>query len=95
MSSLPLDDASSTAAVKPYFLYLLECEGGRFYAGIALDPQKRFEVHSGGKGARFTRAWTPLRLLETRLYGSKGAALRAEILLKRLTKAKKREFFHL
>lgn len=94
MPSPSLDGVVPVAA-KPYFLYLLECEGGRFYAGIALDAQKRFEAHSGGKGARFTRAWKPLRLLETRLYGSKGDALRAEIALKRLPKARKREFFHL
>lgn len=78
----------------PYSLYLLECAGNRFYAGIARDVEKRFKEHVAGRGAKFTRAWKPQRLLETRCYGSHGDALRAELALKRLPKAKKRAFFH-
>lgn len=80
-------------AAKPYFLYLLECRGGRFYAGIARDVEKRFKEHSRGAGAKFTRAWAPLAVLERRSYECRGDALRAEIALKRLPKSKKRAFF--
>lgn len=81
-------------AVTPYSLYLLECAGGRFYAGIAKDVGERFAKHAAGKGAKFTRAWKPVGLIECRSYGSRGDALRAEIALKRLPKSKKRAFFH-
>ena len=77
----------------PYWLYLLECEGGVYYAGIALDVEQRFIRHVLGVGAKFTRARTPLRVLATREYANKGAALRAELALKALPRADKLAFF--
>jgi putative endonuclease len=77
----------------PYWLYLLECEGGVYYAGIALDVERRFFQHVFGRGARFTRARPPLRVLAAREYPDKGAALRAELRLKALARADKLSFF--
>lgn len=76
-----------------YWLYLLECEGGRFYAGIAVDVEQRFYRHVLGVGAKFTRAFAPLRVLAAREYESKSAALRAEIQLKKLPRSGKLAFF--
>jgi putative endonuclease len=78
----------------PYWLYLLECEGGVFYAGIALDVERRFFQHVFGLGARFTRARPPVRVLAAREYPNKGDALRAEMQLKALPRAAKLSFFH-
>ena len=77
----------------PYWLYLLECEGGRYYAGIALDVEQRFYQHVLGVGAKFTRAFQPLRVLALRPYASKSAALRAELQLKKLPRGRKLAFF--
>jgi len=77
----------------PYWLYLLECEGGAYYAGIALDVERRFFQHVFGLGARFTRARPPVRVLAAREYANKGEALRAEIRLKALPRARKLAFF--
>lgn len=76
-----------------YWLYLLECEGGRFYAGIAVDVEQRFYRHVLGVGAKFTRAFAPLRVLAAREYESKSAALRAELRLKKLPRSGKLAFF--
>ena len=76
-----------------YWLYLLECEGGRFYAGIAVDVEQRFYRHVLGVGAKFTRAFAPLRVLAAREYESKSAALRAELQLKKLPRSGKLAFF--
>ena len=76
-----------------YWLYLLECEGGRYYAGIAVDVEQRFYRHVLGVGARFTRAFAPLRVLAAREYESKSAALRAELELKKLPRSGKLAFF--
>ena len=76
-----------------WWLYLLECEGGVYYAGIALDVEQRFLQHVFGRGARFTRARPPLRVLAARAYASKGDALRAELALKALPRARKLLFF--
>lgn len=77
----------------PYWLYLLECEGGVYYAGIALDVEQRFYLHLFGRGAKFTRARRPLRILAARAYATKSEALRAEIALKALPRARKPGFF--
>jgi putative endonuclease len=78
---------------RPYWLYLLECDGGVYYTGIALDVEQRFYQHLFGVGARFTRARPPLRVLAAREYPNKSEALRAEIRLKSLAKARKVTFF--
>jgi len=88
MASAPPD--SSSAA---WWLYLLECEGGVYYAGIALDVEQRFFQHVFGRGAKFTRARAPLRVLAAREYASKGDALRAELRLKALPRDRKLDFF--
>ena len=82
-----------TLPPQPYWLYLLECEGGVYYAGIALDVEQRFFQHVLGLGARFTRARPPQRVLAARQYASKGEALRAEFQLKALPRAQKLAFF--
>ena len=91
--SCPCSESVPVGAGKPYALYLLECAGGRYYAGIARDVEDRFRAHTNGKGAKFTRAWAPIRILASKLYDSQGDALRAEILIKRLPRSKKIRFF--
>ncbi len=72
-----------------WFLYLLECSGGSYYAGITTDVQARFQAHAAGKGARYTRAHPPLRVLVVRQYADRAAASRAEWQLKRQPRDRK------
>jgi putative endonuclease len=73
-----------------WFLYLLECADGALYTGIALDPAARFERHCAGKGAKYTRANPPVRLIGAIAYPDRGSATRAEIAFKKLKAAEKR-----
>lgn len=77
----------------PYTLYLLECEDGSLYTGIARDVLDRFMRHALGLGAAYTRSHPPRRLLACREYPSKGLALRAEYALKQLPRSRKLAFF--
>lgn len=81
------------ASHPPYWLYLLECEGGVYYAGIALDVEQRFYRHLFGVGAKFTRARPPLRVVAAQAYPNKSEALRAELRLKALPRSAKPAFF--
>ncbi len=76
-----------------YQLYLLECEDGTLYTGVALDVLERFVKHLLGMGAAYTRSHPPLRVLACRHYPSKGDALRAEYALKQLPRQRKLDFF--
>jgi DNA-binding protein HU-beta len=72
-----------------WHLYLLECADGSLYTGIAIDIERRFQEHLNGKGARYTRSHKALRLVACCPVGSRSEALRAELEIKRLPKAKK------
>lgn len=82
------DDISGTDTA-PWWLYLLACEDGRMYTGIALDVDARFQVHRSGKGSKFTRANRPLQILGAQPFPTKSAALKAEYALKCLKPAAK------
>ena len=73
-----------------WFVYLIECRGGRIYTGIATDVDRRYREHAAGKGARFTRAWPPERLLARFEYPDRAVASRAEHAIKKLSPARKR-----
>lgn len=73
-----------------WFVYVIECEDGSLYTGIALDPQARFALHASGKGARYTRAHRPRRLLVSWAFADRSSASKAEWRVKALTAAQKR-----
>lgn len=73
-------------------LYLIECRDGSIYTGIAIDVAARYAAHAAGKGARYTRAHPPARLLATVDYPDHSSALKAEYRVKQLTAAAKRVF---
>lgn len=78
-------------AATGWWVYLLECRGGRIYTGVARDVQQRLRAHAAGTGARFTRAHPPQRLLATVQVGGHGDALRVEAAIKRLAPQAKRQ----
>lgn len=73
-----------------WYVYILECIDGSLYTGISTDVARRYQQHLRGKGARYTRARPPRRLLASFRYASQSLALRAEIRIKRLSAAHKR-----
>ena len=72
-----------------WWVYMIACRGEKIYTGTARDPEARFRAHSAGKGAAFTRANPPLKLLRCERYPSRQAACRAEVALKKLPREKK------
>jgi putative endonuclease len=73
-----------------WHVYLIECKGGALYTGIAVDVQARYAAHVAGRGARYTRANPPLRLLASFRCENRSAASRAEAAIRRLDAAGKR-----
>lgn len=74
-----------------WYVYLIECRDGSLYTGIAVDVALRYAKHVAGKGARYTRAHPPLRLLGQCAYSDRSEASRAEYRIKQLSPAQKRE----
>jgi putative endonuclease len=77
-----------------WVLYLLECNNGAYYAGITNDLHARFAAHLTGKGARYTRANPPVKIIASKLYADRSSASIAEATLKNLPRSKKLGFFN-
>ena len=77
----------------PWYLYLVECADGSYYAGITNQLESRIEAHNMGQGARYTRSRGPVKLLATQAYPDRSTASKAEAQLKRLARSEKLAFF--
>jgi putative endonuclease len=81
------------SAVKTYWIYILQCEDGRYYTGYTSDLRRRFRQHRNPKGgAKFTRSFKPTSLAGCwRLEGSRGTAMRVENWIKKQKRSVKIE----
>jgi putative endonuclease len=72
-------------------LYILRCGDDTLYTGITLDIERRLQEHraQGAKCAKYLRGRTPLTLVYSETLQTKGAALRRELTLKKLSRAEK------
>ncbi|MGL4995315.1 MAG: GIY-YIG nuclease family protein [Deefgea sp.] len=73
-----------------WFVYILNCRGGRLYTGVALDVALRFEAHLAGKGARFTRSFPPESILVQWPCANQRVALQLEYAIKQLSATDKK-----
>ena len=77
-------------SVKSFFVYILEMENGSFYTGYTDDLAARWAKHSSGRGAKFTRAFRPVRIAACwKVGGEKGEAMRVEAFIKSLARCEK------
>lgn len=72
-----------------WFVYVTRCADGSLYTGVATDPVARERVHNAGRGAAYTRSRLPVKLVHVEAAADRGAALRREIAIKRLTRSDK------
>lgn len=72
-----------------WHVYVARCGDGSFYTGITTDPARRESAHNAGRGASYTRARRPVRLVHLEPAADRGAALRRELAIKRMTRSEK------
>lgn len=77
---------------KKYYTYVLLTEGDKLYCGYTDDVEKRFEAHKSGKGAKYTRANKPIKIVYTVCFDTKSEAMKEEHRFKEMTKKEKLEF---
>lgn len=71
------------------WVYLLRCRDGSLYCGWTTDPEKRLLAHNSCRGAAYTRSRKPVTLVWCETCADRSAALRREIAIKRLSRARK------
>jgi len=83
------EKASTT--VNTWFVYILCCDDGSLYTGIAKDLDRRLEQHNAGTASRYTRSRLPVTLVYQEEPTTKGKALKRELAIKALSRKKKEE----
>lgn len=70
-------------------VYLLRCRDGSLYTGITNDLDRRLDAHQAGTASAYTRSRRPLRLAYREELPDRGAALKREAAIRRLSRAAK------
>lgn len=70
-------------------VYILRCAGGTLYTGVTTDVNRRVRQHNAGRGAAYTRAHRPVRLVYLERDHTRSGALIREAAIKRLSRDRK------
>jgi len=74
-----------------WHVYILECADATLYTGVAKDLQRRLAQHNGEQagGPKYTRGRRPVTLLWSDKAPDRGAALKREAAIKKLSRVDK------
>jgi putative endonuclease len=72
-----------------FYVYILKCRKGTYYAGYTNNLEKRLKLHNKGKGAKYLRGKTPVKLVYVKEYKCYKNALHAERNIKKLRRKEK------
>ena len=75
--------------VKEWSVYMARCIDDSLYTGIAKNVEARLEAHNAGRGAAYTRARRPVRLVYTEKGFTRSKALSREASIKSLARVEK------
>ncbi len=73
-----------------WYVYIVCCADGTLYTGVARDVERRVAEHNGSpRGARYTRARRPVKLMYREAAEDRAAACRREAAIKGLSRSEK------
>lgn len=76
---------------KKYYTYVILTQNNTLYCGYTDDVEKRFEAHLSGKGAKYTRANKPLKIVYQACFDTKAEAQNEERRIKKMKRVEKLE----
>lgn len=71
------------------FTYILLCNDSTLYTGWTNNLAKRLKAHKEGRGAKYTKARLPVKLVYFETFASKSEAMKRESQIKKLSKIAK------
>lgn len=77
-----------------HFFYLARCSDNSLYAGTCIDPVEREKKHNEGKGAKYTRSRSPVKIIYTESFETLSDARKREAAVKRMSKETKEQLLH-
>jgi putative endonuclease len=73
-----------------YYVYIVRCSDESFYTGITNDLNKRLQEHNfGNKGAKYTKAKRPVKLVYFATFANRSGASKEEWRIKNLSRIQK------
>ncbi len=78
-----------------WWVYMVQCADGSLYTGCTNDLVQRIEVHNSGKGAKYTRARLPVKLVYQEEAADRSAAQIREAEIKKLKRGEKQQLIEL
>ncbi len=76
------------------YTYILQCKDDTFYTGWTNNLEKRIKDHNDGKGAKYTKARRPVKLVYYETYETKKQAMKREYEIKQLSRKEKIVLIH-
>lgn len=80
---------------KKYYVYIILTINNKLYCGYTDNIEKRYKLHENGKGAKYTRANKPLKIVYRAEFNSKSEAQKEEYRIKHLTRKQKEELINI
>jgi len=74
-----------------FYVYIVECRDGTYYTGSTNNIEKRIALHNSGRGAKYLRGRTPVKVVYEKGNRCYKDALRAERNIKKLSHKEKLE----
>ena len=74
---------------KEHYFYVVSCKDDSLYAGYTNNLKRRIKLHNEGKGAKYTCARGPVRLVYSKGFSTKSEAMKAEYAFKQWDRKKK------
>ena len=72
-----------------YYTYIVECRDKTYYTGYTCDIEKRIKAHNEGKGAKYTKYRSPVKLIYIEENATKSQAMKREYAIKQLSRKQK------
>ncbi|MCI8852967.1 MAG: GIY-YIG nuclease family protein [Lachnospiraceae bacterium] len=71
------------------YTYILQCGDGSLYTGWTNHLEKRINMHKTGRGAKYTKAHLPVKLVYCESFPTKEEAMHREWEIKQLSRRQK------
>jgi putative endonuclease len=72
-----------------FFVYIVQCTSGTYYTGYTNDLENRIKLHNNGRGAKYLKGKSPVRLVYAKEYKYYKNAIRAERNMNKMTRKQK------
>lgn len=80
---------------KKFYVYIILTVNNKLYCGYTDDVERRYKLHKEGKGAKFTRANKPFKLVYVKEFDTKQEAQKEEYRIKHLSRKQKESLIDL